>query len=201
MKIKNTYDIIKKIKTNEVNSMNDLKDTKIIEKKTVVFSELYVFINMLPKELKDKISVKFIEKINNNAKMEYCEQVKDSVSHFKVSRETEIIIGMMYRDYFCSNEERKKLYEEEKKELLNNKRELISKENYNVENLFQNKYTKNNNYKNIEQCINSGNDIDNDFNKKIQNDNEKLLVVNNRWYFKLINKIKIFFNKIFCERK
>lgn len=152
-------------------------------KKDIIFSELYVFISFLPLELKNKISKRFIKYVNDNANRVYCIQIAENVKRLELSRETEIIIGMIYRDFFCSNEERNKLYENEKKILsnYNNKKQG----NYNIDDLLKNK--KANKVKD-EMILNNQVNI-------VNNNKNELLIIKEKWYKKIFDKIKNFFRR------
>ena len=152
-------------------------------KKDIIFSELYVFISFLPLELKNKISKRFIKYVNDNANRVYCIQIAENVKRLELSRETEIIIGMIYRDFFCSNEERNKLYENEKEILsnYNNKKQG----NYNIDDLLKNK--KANKVKD-EMILNNQVNI-------VNNNKNELLIIKEKWYKKIFDKIKNFFRR------
>ena len=168
--------------------MKELSKDKILDKRVIIFSELYIFIKLLPDELKNKISKNFLNKVNNNSNKEYCMQIEKDVYNLKLSKETQIIIGMMYRDYFCSKEEREKLYQNEKKQLLANKKEIEKK--YNVDNLFKNKKIKN---KSLDKKIEQNNQINN---LQADSSNEgKMLVFQDKWYKKIFDKIRNLFGR------
>lgn len=117
------------------------------------FSEVYVILQQMEKENLNKIPKKFLECIIKNRNINYepiltsDKKLIDNTSVLK--RETKIILAIMYRNYFCSPEERKikekeykeeldkiynydNLFKKEKKEKIKNDEELldISKENF-----------------------------------------------------------------------
>ena len=62
--------------------------------------------------------------------------------------ETKIVLAVIYRDFLCSEEERKEILERDKNKLLEFEQEL--REKYNPDNIFKN---KNNSSENIQDNI------------------------------------------------
>lgn len=98
-------------------------------------SEVSAIINSIPEELSNKISDKFKEIIELEKDNEYNPEIEELVIKNNLLPETIIILGMIHRDYLCSDEERKKLIEEEQEIIKNHCKENI--ENYGYENLFK----------------------------------------------------------------
>lgn len=101
------------------------------------FVELNEIINHLNTNLKDKIPKKTLEAINNAKDKNY--QFKydntQSLSKQKLLPETISLLSIIYSDYLCSEEEKKKWDEYDKFELR--KLEEIKQQKYNTNNLFQ----------------------------------------------------------------
>ena len=75
------------------------------------FAETLEIIEHSKKEIKDKISPKFIELLKNNKSMNYKVNIDFSDENWikKIKTETRILMGLIYRDYIVSPEEREKL--------------------------------------------------------------------------------------------
>lgn len=101
------------------------------------FVELNEIINHLNTNLKNKIPKKTLEAINNAKDKNY--QFKydntQSLSKQKLLPETISLLSIIYSDYLCSEEEKKKWDEYDKFELQ--KLEEIKQQKYNTNNLFQ----------------------------------------------------------------
>ena len=101
------------------------------------FVELNEIINHLNTNLKNKIPKKTLEAINNAKDKNY--QFKydntQSLSKQKLLPETISLLSIIYSDYLCSEEEKKKWDEYDKFELR--KLEEIKHQKYNTNNLFQ----------------------------------------------------------------
>lgn len=101
------------------------------------FVELNEIINHLNTNLKNKIPKKTLEAINNAKDKNY--QFKydntQSLSKQKLLPETISLLSIIYSDYLCSEEEKKKWDEYDKFELR--KLEEIKQQKYNTNNLFQ----------------------------------------------------------------
>ena len=150
------------------------------------FSEISEIIKLMPESLRKKIPNDFINNIELNKDNEYNPIIKEPIEEQKLKRETEIILGIIYRDYLCSYEERKKLKEKDNIELrkIIQKKDEEARKKYDVNNIF-------NNNKATLEFINKDN-------KVMQNNNEEkeLSIINDNFFQKIISKIKDFI-KIF----
>ena len=102
-----------------------------------VCSEVYdIIYNM---KLYNKIPKGFIEIINKNRNPQYKVNIdySKSINEQELQRGTRVVLALIYRDYLCSEEERKALIQKDKDELKKIENEL--KERYNPDNLFKNK--------------------------------------------------------------
>ena len=101
------------------------------------FVELNEIINHLNTNLKNKIPKKTLEAIKNSGDKNY--QFKydntQSLSKQKLLPETISLLSIIYSDYLCSEEEKKKWDEYDKFELQ--KLEEIKQQKYNTNNLFK----------------------------------------------------------------
>lgn len=117
------------LKVEEVNLKNKYRDA---------FSEVLYIIENLNEVNKSKISEKFIKFLERNRSQDYIVNLpKDVIKHPELlKRETKIILALMYRDYFCTQEEKEKL---DKKFIDNNEKyEEELREKYNPDNIFKN---------------------------------------------------------------
>lgn len=108
----------------------------MIDVTNLAFAEIADIINHLDKDLYNKIPNKFLKMINLmkdrtfKINIDYSRDINDQILH-----ETKVILGLMYRDYFVSDEEREKLKEKEQEQLaiIETKRQ----EQYNPNNIFK----------------------------------------------------------------
>ena len=109
------------------------------------FTEVYEVFQLMPKELLEKIPNKFYKMIEEEKSNDYFPNIQEPIEKQKFKNETIIILGLIYRDLLCSNEEKIKLQKKDSIELNNLLSELENekKEKYNVDNLFKNQTHKN----------------------------------------------------------
>lgn len=141
------------------------------------YKEVYITLNQLPKELYEKIPINFINMLESEMDTEYDWNFQDNVPIHKqkLSVETLIILGLIYRDFLTDPEDRKKLQKEDAILLndINNKLEEIKRKKYDVDNIFKKRT-----------------------NQEVLPDDEVSLVnVKEKWYTKILNKIKNLFLK------
>lgn len=127
------------------------------------FKEIYIIINDLSEELYLKIPKSFIKLVKENMDLKY-NVTLEKIEQEGEMPETKTIMALMYRDYLCDKETREKLIQQEKEDLVE------EHEKYN--DIFKNKQ------KNVEQ------------EEPIAN---QLMVIEEKWYTKILNKIKKFF--------
>lgn len=106
-----------------------------MEKCRKALSEVSVIINNIPEELKARISNNFKNTIEKEKDKEYNPDVNELVMNNKMLPETVIILGMIYRDFLCSEAEREILKREEQEVAEKQYKENIEK--YSYENLFK----------------------------------------------------------------
>ena len=144
------------------------------------FTEVNEIIKLLPEELVNKIPSKFREMIQEERDRNYVPDIKEPLEKCKLKEETIIILGLMYRDFLCSPEERKKLHEKDAKELQEVKKaiEEEARQKYNPEDLFKNK-------KNEEKVTY----------KEETEEKSMTIVQEEKWYQKIFNIIKNIFKR------
>lgn len=125
-----------------------------------------------------KVPLKILEMLQNKADQASKKVELDytkSYSEQNISEEAKGIITLIYRQYWCTESEREEL----DKKLLENE-EIKKRERYNPENIFK-KVDEDYKYDTISK----------------EYSEEKILTLteNLKWYQKIINKIKLFFNK------
>ena len=91
------------------------------------FSEVYEIINHLTQELRNKIPSDFVEFVSKNKDNNYVSEIDftKNINEQKISKETRAILAIIYRDFLCNKEEKKKLI----KELEKTKSEKYSQDN------------------------------------------------------------------------
>lgn len=143
------------------------------------FTEVNEIFKLMPQELLEKIPTKFRQIIREEMDIKYITDIKEPIEECELKDETIIILGLIYRDFLCTPEERKILQEQDTKQLqdMQKKLEIEMKEKYNPDNIFKNRQeTK----------------------KEItKNSEEKSLTVisEEKWYQKIFNIIKRIFKK------
>lgn len=113
-----------------------------------IYVDISVIISMMPTEMKSKISNSFINFIENNKSNNYVSNINPKIPLKEqiIRKETKEMLGIIYRDYLCNNEERINLLQEEKRELT--KLEAEKREIYNSDNIFKKNNLKENNKEN-----------------------------------------------------
>ena len=144
------------------------------------FTEVYEIFNLMPKELLNKIPTKFYEMIEAERDKEYFPNIKEPLENQKLKNETIIILGLIYRDFLCSTEEREKLQEKDARELQEVEMQIENelREKYNPDEIFKNKKEK------IEEVENA------------QVEETSMIVPKEeKWYKKIFNLIKGLFKR------
>lgn len=138
-------------------------------------SEVYVIINHFDRSLFEKIPNNFMNFVKNNRDINYHVNIDftKTINEQKLLKETRVILSLIYRDYICSEEERKAI-------ILNDRNELEKQEE-----TLRKKYEINFNK--------SKTPINNENNDK---KNELVQIKQQTWIKKLISRIlKIFKRK------
>ena len=105
------------------------------------FEEIYEIFNLMPKELLNKIPTKFYEMIKEERDTNYSPNIQEPLEKQKLKNETIIILGLIYRDFLCSPEEKRRLQEKDAKELQEMEKALEEeiREKYNPDDIFKKK--------------------------------------------------------------
>lgn len=92
------------------------------------------YINKLPKKL-----IKFIKENMDNSYISNID-VNTPINEQQLKKDTKILLSLIYRNYWCSEEKKKELLEEDA--YLKSEREKEIREKYNPDNIFKNKQQK-----------------------------------------------------------
>lgn len=127
------------------------------------YSEVYNIINHFEKELYAKIPQSFINAIEKNRDLNYKVNIDytKTINEQELLRETIVILSLIYRDYLCTDEQRKEI-------ILNDKKELNEKYEINFEEI-KNKRKKTYDTTEIED--------------------KQLVKIEEKWYKRIFNKI------------
>ena len=104
------------------------------------FTEVYEILKVTPIELTSKIPTKFRKIIEENRDKEYRFQLEEPFNEKDLKEETIVILGLIYRDFLASPEERDELQKKDAEELQRLEQEM--QQQYNMENVFQNRKNK-----------------------------------------------------------
>jgi len=150
-------------------------DQKVIEidKYRLALSEIDAIIKASDIEEQEKIPIQFREFVKQYKSKSYIFNVNPNkeLAQQNIMRETKILLSLIYRDYLCTEDEKKELYKKDIQEKARMEDEL--REKYNPDSIFKNKTVINN-----EQVSN----------------NMSLVEYRIPWYRKILNKIKEIFN-------
>ncbi len=140
------------------------------------FTEIYEIFKLMPQKLLSKIPKKFYEMIEEEKSTEYSPNIKEPLEQQKLKNETIIILGLIYRDFLCSPEEKKMLQEKDARELQEVQKALEDeiRQKYNPDDIFKKK---------VEEEL------------KQQNVETRMIVVEEKWYDKILNLIKNLFKR------
>lgn len=102
-----------------------------------VYVDISIIIKMMPEEMRNKLSKKFIEFIENNKSTNYNSNINPEIplKEQELRQETKEMLGIIYRDYLCSKEERARLIREEEIELEHIEEE--KRKQYDPDNIFK----------------------------------------------------------------
>lgn len=140
------------------------------------FTEIYEIFKLMPQKLLSKIPKKFYEMIEEEKSTEYSPNIKEPLEQQKLKNETIIILGLIYRDFLCSPEEKKMLQKKDAKELQEVQKALEDeiRQKYNPDDIFKKKVEEE---------------------QKQQNVETRMIVVEEKWYNKILNLIKNLFKR------
>lgn len=140
------------------------------------YHEVLEVIKNIPKNDYDKIPKKLINLLeqNRNEKNSFVYNVALPFDKQEISKDAKVILAVIYRKCWATDEEKKNIYQEEKLRIQNEEKE--KREKYNPDNIFKNE-------KQIEK----------ELIEELQKNN--YLIVQEKWYMKIFYKIKKIFKK------
>lgn len=144
------------------------------------FSEVNEIIKMMPDELTNKIPSKFKEMLEDERDKEYNPNIQEPLEKQKLKNETIITLGLIYRDFLCSPDKKRRLQEKDARELQEVQKAIEEeiREKYNPDDIFKRKRQ----------------DIDEDIQSNEEN-TSMIVVQEEKWYKKIFNIIKNLFKK------
>ena len=101
------------------------------------FTEVEEVLKLMPIDLVSRIPAQLRQTISENKATNYKVIIKEPLEEQKLKKETIVILGLIYREFLASPEEREHLQLRDAEELK--KIEQQMKEQYDVENVFNNK--------------------------------------------------------------
>lgn len=99
------------------------------------FAEVDEILKLMPIDLLSKIPAQFREIISKNKAKDYKIEIQDPLEEEKLKEETVVILGLIYRDFLASPEEKEELQLKDAEELKRIEEEM--KKQYDMENIFQ----------------------------------------------------------------
>lgn len=105
------------------------------------FTEVDEILKIMPIDLLSKIPVKFRKIISENKAQDYKVDAQILLNEDKLKEETIVILGLIYRDFLASSEEREDLQLRDAEELRRIEEEMQQK--YDMGNIFQRRRKKN----------------------------------------------------------
>ena len=99
------------------------------------FAEVDEIFKILPIDLLSKIPIKFRQIISENKAKDYKIEIKEDFQEEDLKKETVVILGLIYRDFLASPEEREELQKRDAEELKRIEEEM--QQQYDMENIFQ----------------------------------------------------------------
>ena len=142
------------------------------------FTEVNEIIKMMPDELVNKIPSKFREMLEDERDKEYNPNIQEPLEKCKLKNETIMILGLIYRDFLCSQDEKRRLQEKDARELQEIQKAIEDeiRQKYNPDDLFKKKNGNNNEHQNFEETAIA-------------------VAQKEKWYKKIFNIIKGLFSK------
>jgi len=106
------------------------------------FAEIDEILKIMPVDLLSRIPVQFRRLISENRAINYKIDIKEPIEEKVLKEETIAILGLIYRDFLASPEEREELQAKDAEALRKIEEEM--QEQYDVGNIFQKRKSKNN---------------------------------------------------------
>ena len=99
------------------------------------FAEVDEIFKTMPVDILSKIPIKFRQIISENKAKDYKVEIKEDFQEEDLKEETVILLGLIYRDFLASPEEREELQKRDAEELQKIEQEM--QQQYDIENIFQ----------------------------------------------------------------
>ena len=99
------------------------------------FAEVAEILKIMPIDLLSKIPAQFRQIIIDNKAPNYTIEIKEPLEEEKLKKETVVILGLIYRDFLASPEEREELQLKDSEELKRIEEEM--KNQYDMDNVFK----------------------------------------------------------------
>ena len=99
------------------------------------FAEVDEIFKTMPVDILSKIPIKFRQIISENKAKDYKVEIKEDFQEEDLKEETVILLGLIYRDFLASPEEREELQKRDAEELKIIEEEM--QQQYDMENIFQ----------------------------------------------------------------
>ena len=99
------------------------------------FAEVDEILKIMPIDLLSKIPVQFRKIISENKAKNYKVDIQEPLNEEKLKEETVVILGLIYRDFLASPEEREELQVQDAEEVRKIEEEMQQK--YDMENIFK----------------------------------------------------------------
>ncbi len=107
---------------------------------TEAFAEVDQILKLMPVDLLSKIPASFRQIISENKAENYKVKIEEPLENQNLKEETVVILGLIYRDFLASPEEREELQQKDAEELKKLEEEL--QEQYDIQNVFQKRKVK-----------------------------------------------------------
>lgn len=107
------------------------------------FAEVDEVFKIMPIDLLSKIPIQFRKIITEGKAKDYKITIKEPLEEQKLKEETIVILGLIYRDFLSSPEEREKLQLKDSEELKRIEEEM--KQQYDINNVFEKRKANKNN--------------------------------------------------------
>ena len=99
------------------------------------FAEVDEILKIMPIDLLSKIPAQFRQIIIDNKAPNYTIEIKEPLEEEKLKKETVVILGLIYRDFLASPDEREELQLKDAEELK--RIELEMQQQYDIDNVFK----------------------------------------------------------------
>ena len=99
------------------------------------FVEVDEILKLMPIDLLSKIPMKFRKMISENKAKDYKIEINEPLEEEKLKEETVVILGLIYRDFLASPDEREELQLKDAEELK--RIELEMQQQYDIDNVFK----------------------------------------------------------------